>query len=600
MSEAPEQEEQRCVATMDEAHENEKRTGKRKKRKVRFKEPERQEAAVEKDTGEKDVDDWRLESCPSSPRIESNADDYSANKLAQLARNAVIYVGVGFFVLFSGHAVFRSLLPALKPQSGALLVAANFFAYAIGSLIHPRFLMSRRRLCFSLGALAHAQWIAVLQLPTQDGNVTFIVLTAISSVINGFGAGLLWSTEGGWIGEFCSLDDPRRAGHYTGIFLSLYGASGFIGNVAAALTLYFASSSVLTVVWYLFAIALAGVIVLLCAPSRFLYAEAAQDCAQKAEFAKQARLEETVSKSRFAMLSGGISKRVHFQTASEIECDDDSATKENAGGKSEIAVATADSAAATVAPPKPKRWTTIKALFRETVFTRSIPGISALSSVSVFSWVSVPTLCSAAFTTADDGTSTAGAYVVPALFAVYAFANAVGAPTSSLFLRRFSIAVVFSSVSLLLALPTMIYFMFLHRMVPQQHAIYSLGVASLVFGICVGTYNNCLYALYASTITTKMAEETSLPLENRPHLSGEAYCIHGFLYCVFYTLFSTLVAFLPMPAIAGLVAATTVAASISFMCLRLPKTCQRRSEEEGGEEEKERTEFVETVVGAVL
>ena len=209
---------------------------------------------------------------------------------------------------------------------------------------------------------------------------------------------------------------------------------------------------------------------------------------------------------------------------------------------------------------------------------------------------------------AQDGTSTAGAYVVPALFAVYAFANAVGAPTSSLFLRRFSIAAVFSAVSLLLALPTMIYFMFLHQTVPQQYAVYSLGIASLIFGVCVGTYNNCLYALYASTITAKTAEETTLPIENRPHLSGEAYCIHGFLYCVFYPLFSTLVAFLPMPAIAGLVAATTVGASISFMCLRLPaRPCQseeEEEEEEGKEREeeakKEKDEFVNTVIEVVL
>src|SRR4051812_11812345 len=85
------------------------------------------------------------------------------------ARGAVLYVGVSFFVLFAGHAPFRALVPSIKPKSGAWLVALNFLFYAFGSLVHPRFLFNRRRLCFTISAMAHAQWIALLQLPTNDG-----------------------------------------------------------------------------------------------------------------------------------------------------------------------------------------------------------------------------------------------------------------------------------------------------------------------------------------------------------------------------------------------------------------------------------------------
>lgn len=101
--------------------------------------------------------------------------------------------------------MFRSLLPALKPQRGALLVAVNFFAYAVGSLVHPRFLMLRRRACFGFAALAHAQWILiVLLLPASDDTSAMsIAIAAISSIVNGFGAGTLWACQGTKKREMC-------------------------------------------------------------------------------------------------------------------------------------------------------------------------------------------------------------------------------------------------------------------------------------------------------------------------------------------------------------------------------------------------------------
>jgi MFS family permease len=337
------------------------------------------------------------------------------------------------------------LVPALQPTSGSLLVAANFFAYAFGALIPARFLMKRRRLCFTLGMIAHAQWIAVLQVPFQDGNPGLIVLTALSSIINGFGAGLLWSTEGGWIGEFCSLDDPKNAAYFTGVFLALYGASGIIGNIAAALALYFAPNSLRDFIWYLFATAMLGVVIMVCSPQPFLYipkfdalevganeVDDMQSCVSDAEtkpesfsesleslFDLNASESESTSASTgtftLVALTAGLSKRFY-------------------NGAANGAV---DSGA------RVSRLHVIGVLFRETIFARSICAIAAHAGVQVFAWVSIPSMFS----------SSNNIFWVPALFALYAIATTIGAPLSTWCTKRLSIPAVFSAACLVVALP---------------------------------------------------------------------------------------------------------------------------------------------------
>lgn len=464
------------------------------------------------------MNDEDLENHPSFQDAEtpsaSETDDSTVDD-GKTARNAVAYVGFSFFVLFSGHAVFRSLLPAWKPQSGPLLVAASFFAYAIGSLVHPRFIRNYRRQCFVFGALAQAQWIGMLQLPVE--NPAFPAVSTLSSFLNGLGAGLLWSTEGGWMSSICSLKNPHQAQYYTGMFLSFYGASGFLGNIAAALTLAFASTSISIVVWCLFGIACAGGLFMIFAPSRYFYPPTATDRAIPQ------------SSLNIFQLTSGTSKRFH-QFAADSEAS---------------------------------RILTIKSLFRETVFSRTIPAIMALSFVSAFAWVVIPTLCASAFQVDGD----LPVYLVPTLFSLYAFANAFGAPLSSSFIRKTSVSTVFSIASIFIALPIMLYFTAAE--ISGKDSIYGLAVSTFLCGVVVGTYNNCLYALYATKITMETAKETTLPKENYPHLIGEAYCWHGFIYCMFFTIFSSVTAVTPARWLALVAAISTILGTISFLIKRV-------------------------------
>ena len=321
--------------------------------------------------------------------------------------------------------------------------------------------------------------------------------------------------------SFCGLNNPHQAAYYTGMFLSFYGASGFLGNIAAMLTLLFASNSISIVVWCLFIIASAGGLFLLFAPRKFLYTRdlSIEDGRQK---------NPANGTSKLFQLTGGISKRFHQSVGQDKN-----------------------------------RLYTIKVLFTQTFFAKTIPAIAALAFVSAFSWVAIPNLCSSAF----DSSGGLPAYLVPTIFALYALANAIGAPTSSVLIRKTSIQTVFLLVSMLIALPVMLYFMIFEAQ--DSTAIYGFAVSSFLCGIIVGTYNNCLYALYASRITMETASETTLPSENYSHLIGEAYCWHGFFYCIFFTIFSSLVAVVPTRWLALVAGISTTFGSLYFKIIRV-------------------------------
>ena len=431
-------------------------------------------------------------------------------------RNAVVYIGICFFILFSGHSIFRSLLPAWKPQRGPLLVALSFFAYALGSLIPPKITKNHKRLCFALGALAQAQWIGLLQLPVD--NVAFNIITAISSFVNGLGAGTLWSTQGQWMNLFCAEKNPHDAQYYTGMFLSFYGASGFLGNIAALLTLIFIPDSISLIVWCLFAIACCGSLLLFLSPQHFLYPA----------LTLESNFEQNKTNFLNSLSTIGSSKRFH-QSSKVAETN---------------------------------RLKTIKALFLETFFTKTIPAIMALAFVSAFVWVAIPNLCANAFDTSLS--DKLPVYTVPMLFSIYSFANAIGAPLSSVLIRKHGVQLAFACF-MPIAIPVFMYFIFDET--KGQSTIYGYAIGTCLFGTVVGAYNNCLYASLASNLTLEKVEKTSLSVENHLNLIGEAYCWHGFIYCIFYTIFSSLVAIVSAKWLALISAIMVFIGTVSFQLI---------------------------------
>jgi MFS family permease len=374
--------------------------------------------------------------------------------------NKIIYVGLGFFLLFAGHAAFRSLLPAIRTKTGPWLVALNFTAYAFGSLLHPRWLANYKRFFFTISALSHSQWIALLQFPI-DESIGFAILAGISSIINGFGAGVLWCSLGGLMAEIVSLQ-KSMASKYNSVFLFFYGISGVIGNIVAACTIAY-NIPIFDVVWYLFAISLSGSIWILFTPHRFLYIEKDED---------------------------------EFESANT---ENDEEVKDNDVKDDKISST---------------RWSLIKALFCETMFPWMLSPLISLSAVSVMTWVTLPIILPI--------------NIVPIVFIGYAVANAIGpliASKLSGYLEWVFVFIIFIICTISCCIALMI--------TPNEPIL--TGICIFVFGIVIGGFNNIIYTVFTSLIKRE-SKITSLS----EHLPGEAYCMHGFFYCIFFAIFSAI------------------------------------------------------------
>jgi MFS family permease len=376
----------------------------------------------------------------------------------------IVYVGFGFFLLFAGHAAFRSLLPAIRPTTGPWLVALNFTAYALGSLLHPQWLANYKRLFFTISALAHSQWIALLQFPI-DESIGFAALAGTSSIINGFGAGALWICVGSWMAEIVA-GQKDVASKYNSIFLFFYGISGVVGNIVAACTIAY-DIPIFNVVWYLFAISLSGSCWLLFTPHKFLYVSLAIPIDE-------------------------------FESAN---------TEDEENGESTNKLSST-------------RWSLIKALFTETMFPWMLSPLVSLSAVSAMTWVTLPI--------------TLPINIVPIAFIGYAVASATGpliASRLSVYLEWIWVFITFIICTIICCIALMI------AQECKQCDGYSalICITIFIFGIVIGGFNNIIYTVFTSLIKRE-SKITSLA----DHLPGEAYCMDGFFYCIFFALFSAI------------------------------------------------------------
>lgn len=196
------------------------------------------------------------------------------------------------------------------------------------------------------------------------------------------------------------------------------------------------------------------------------------------------------------------------------------------------------------------RFYTIRALFTQTVFPRALPIIAALSSVSAFLWVAMAKALKQE--------------VVPIVFAAYAAANACGPPLGALLDRRFGTKPALLIVTIALALPACVYFVALHQLVPMAHSDYAMGTLACVFGVVIGAYNNAIYALFATEIDPQVASQTTLLPREQEHLPGEAFCMHGFFYCIFYAIFSFLSGIVDLRGMAALATSVVAVAIVAL------------------------------------
>jgi MFS family permease len=170
----------------------------------------------------------------------------------------VIYLAVGFLVIFTGISVFQTLLAAKFPDSGPILIAINYAAYAVGSYFAPRSSRKKlgnsgaikRRIVWTAAAMTYPVWILCFVI---SDSVWFYYF---ASVLNGLGSGLLWAIQGIWFTDLCK--DKFRKDHsgiafWNGVFFSIYQLAPFIGNTVALISVYVSIDSNSNLLQYILA-----------------------------------------------------------------------------------------------------------------------------------------------------------------------------------------------------------------------------------------------------------------------------------------------------------------------------------------------------------
>ena len=166
----------------------------------------------------------------------------------------VTVLSIGFMTLFTAFNACENFASKVLSDDGFdnmgfTTLAVLYLAFSVCSFFSSAIVnkINNIALSLSLGGLCESFWIMCFLLPslyseaesTQDLpwvlNKTFIkCMLILTAVMNGAGAGVLWTSQGKFIAE-CASDENK--GFFNGFFWALYTSSQIFGNITASLVL---------------------------------------------------------------------------------------------------------------------------------------------------------------------------------------------------------------------------------------------------------------------------------------------------------------------------------------------------------------------------
>lgn len=165
---------------------------------------------------------------------------------------SVIHLGLSFAILFAANIV-QYFLTTLYGFTGFISLAAVQFFFGIGSLLAPLICNSVGYIkSMTLGAISYA----LLTISVNSGSNRLLL---VASILNGFGAALLWVSQAVWLTKITVA--TGEIGSFTGIFFTLFNFGSIIGNVLF-LGLQFLDIGMQNTVWILGAVAVVGCILI--------------------------------------------------------------------------------------------------------------------------------------------------------------------------------------------------------------------------------------------------------------------------------------------------------------------------------------------------
>lgn len=449
---------------------------------------------------------------------------------------AIIYVGLSFFSLFSGYIVYRSFLPSLKPSLGPIFISLNYLAYAFGSLLPAKYIANHRRLSFSVSSMTYPMWIICLQFYSGiDTPLYFNIISGFMSILNGFAAGVLWSTKGGWMTSLCLLSTENKS-LYNGIFLSFYGLSGFLGNLGILFAVYFhLSLKVITII--LSVSSAVGFILLVFTPHMYLHPSTL-------EITKIEKISNTIDKPK-SNITMKIDDTMHTNTKITN----------------------------TKNPQKWSRITGLKRLFTQTRFIWLILCICSLGSSATFVWVILPRLQTDLFN-------------IAIAYSTYAIINGLGSFLGGKLMKRKP-----EIITILYVLNTLISISLLTSYAINPTLFYPLFSYSIIvgmFGLVISIYTAIIYAEITQNIVTELVNACPEVVINESisrrgnirinPLETEPFAIQNLLYCLCYAILSSLVPMIDGVALTIIVVIFNMLGLVSVCIYRQKSTVTQSNE----------------------
>ncbi|KAJ3371355.1 DUF895 domain membrane protein [Allomyces arbusculus] len=137
----------------------------------------------------------------------------------------VIWLGIGFFLIFVAFNVAESMITTLYPSQGFNILAVIYASFTFGSMgasyLTPRVDV---RILLVLSGAAYAIFIAAL---TWGAVATFI-----TAAIGGISAGVLWIHQGALVTVQAAASNVP-IGQLTAVFLVLFESTTIVGNLVS-------------------------------------------------------------------------------------------------------------------------------------------------------------------------------------------------------------------------------------------------------------------------------------------------------------------------------------------------------------------------------
>ncbi|KAK5581446.1 hypothetical protein RB653_001479 [Dictyostelium firmibasis] len=136
-----------------------------------------------------------------------------------------VHCAIGFLFIFFGYSPTQSLITNLHQNNGSIGLALLYFSFAIGCFIAP-VVLKKIGLIKSLTIAGITYGIFIFCSITGVAVLEGLFLPA--SILIGFGAGLLWTSQPVYVSR--NAPTEKELGLYSGMFQTIYSIGSIVGN----------------------------------------------------------------------------------------------------------------------------------------------------------------------------------------------------------------------------------------------------------------------------------------------------------------------------------------------------------------------------------